>query len=174
MPATCTAARHLTWGTFRVDAGSAFPEWPWHVLTDSQADSLYLWWSGLSQNAVALAYGVSQPAVHKHIKTAMRRLARQPRPVVEYPPRPGRVPCVECENPHLSCCDCIARLIGFETGFVCTPQGRRRQASADAVLSRQLPHAVNLRHVRRRHKRDDDWHLSHNPHFRERDDDDRD
>lgn len=174
MPATCTAARHLTWGTFRAAAAAAFPEWPWHVLTDSQTDCLYLWWSGVSQSGIALAYGVSQPAVHKHVKNALRGLALEPRPEITYPERPGRVPCLDCDTPHLACFDCIARLIGFETGFVRTPQLRRRQVPGDALVTREIPHAVNVRHARRHHTADEDWHLSRNPYFRDDPGDDED
>ena len=104
----------------------------------------------------------------------MARLAQEQRPEIVYPERPGRIPCAQCANPHLTCFECVARVIGFQTGFVRTEQLRRRQVTADALASRDLPHAVNLRHVKRHHAADEDWHLSGNPYFRDKDDDDDD
>ena len=128
----------LTWGAFRADAIRDYPRVRWEALTDARADALYLWRSGCSQSAIALAYHVSQPAVHRHIAAALLRLRQEHRPEIVYPERPGRIPCVECDTPHLTCFECVARLIHSETGFVTTMQLRRRQVTADALTSRDL------------------------------------
>jgi len=121
----------------------------------------------------SLAYHVTQPAIHTHITRGVARLAAVERPVLVHEPPPGRVPCEACDTPHLTCFACIARyVIGCDTGLVRTEQRWRGQVPGDVLGSRELPHAVNLKHVARHHSAGEGWHLSGNPLFSERDDED--
>jgi len=71
------------WGQFRADATRYAPRIAWDLLTDAQADCLYLNCYSqvtLSQRGIAICYHVSPPTVNVHVRrarAALRRVGRE-------------------------------------------------------------------------------------------------
>lgn len=106
-----TAAGPIRWGALRATATYEHPNVAWYVLTDPQADALFLSLHGISQRGVAMLYRVSQPAIAKHIRKARERLSTTPTPTPPpEAPASARL-CDACDTPRLPCCDCVARLM---------------------------------------------------------------
>ena len=121
-----TTAAPLTWGAYRDRATREYPGFRWHILTDPQADVVYLVDAGLSQSGIAIMYHVSQPAVCKHFRRALERI-RDAGAVVDTT-RPlrthsSRVPCLECDTPHLPCSECLDRLMADAAVYLRTDRG---------------------------------------------------
>ena len=171
------------WGQFRADATRYAPRIAWELLTDAQADCLYLndySETTLSQRAIAIVYHVSPPTVNVHVKrarAALRRVGRERSySDVPEPPAPGsRVACAECPTPWQDCTTCIEIL--FFGGhhdhalFRRTKNGRRRLLREEEIAAGELRVGVNLK--TQSHRRTDaDSELQKNHLTRHSDDDD--
>jgi DNA-binding CsgD family transcriptional regulator len=170
------------WGQFRADATRYAPRIAWDLLTDAQADCLYLndySETTLSQRAIAIVYHVSPPTVNihvRHARAALRRAGREHayHDVPEPPAGGNRVACVECDTPWQDCTTCIARLFfggGDHAIFRGTKQGRRRLLREEEIAAGEMDTAVNLKTQGHR-RADADWQLQKNHLTRESDEED--
>ena len=170
------------WGQFRADATRYAPRIAWDLLTDAQADCLYLNCYSqvtLSQRGIAICYHVSPPTVNVHVRRARAALQRVGRERaysdVPEPPAPGsRVACAECPTPWQDCTTCITRLIFHDHDhpiFKRTKHGHRRLLRENEIAAGELDAAVNLK--TQGHRRNDvDWEMQKNHLTRLSDDDD--
>lgn len=132
--ATTSAAR---WGRYRATATRACKRVRWAALTDAQTDCLFL--NRLSsptrtEREIAAAYGVSAPAVHKHVAAALRNVARAGLgpPVAPEPIAPRL--CRHCPAPRTPCRECLEALMRrppIESG------GRKSASGAAADVGRE-------------------------------------
>ncbi len=109
-PATATRP---TWGAHRTHLTNACSKVDWSVLTDAQADCLFLSTyhePKLSERGIGILYGVSGSAVHKHLVAAHRKLEAPARLLVDTPQTTStrrRPPCLACDTPTMPCTHCI-------------------------------------------------------------------
>lgn len=102
------------WGRYRATATRQCRRIDWSVLTDAQADCL--WLNRLSsptrtEREIAARFGVSAPAVHKHVAAALRNVARAGfgPPVAPEPIAPRL--CPACPAPRTPCLECLEGLM---------------------------------------------------------------
>jgi len=170
------------WGQFRADATRYAPRIAWDLLTDAQADCLYLNCYSqvtLSQRGIAICYSVAPPTVNVHVRRARAALQRVGREraysdVPEPPAGGNRVPCEVCDTPWQSCTTCIERLFFGGHNYAIfrrTKHGHRRLLREEEIAAGEMDMAVNLQ--TQGHRRSDaDWQLQGNHLTRLSDDDD--